>query len=166
MKFIFFIIFLIFTQAANACDLTNIDIGKNFDEIDLNEEKKNIILEFEIENFSEKHFPLYLFCKDEYANIFVEISSYQNKIFKVKYINTDNKKLNLIKFSKDKYFTNFKFDEENDKENIKVLQFLTDTKYYYYTFSKSYNFFSEIFEIVDPNYNNIYTKDTFTDLEK
>jgi len=40
MKFIFFITFLIFTQAANACDLTNIDIGKNFDEIDLNEEKK------------------------------------------------------------------------------------------------------------------------------
>ena len=165
MKYIYILILVFFSKNLFACDLTQLNLDNDLNSLGISDDQKNLIINIKTENFTEHHFPVELICKNAFQDFSLEIFTFENKIFKIKYLNFINKDKPLLSLSKKIYGLDFKFNDQNLNNNFLNSQILDNNKYSYYTFSSTKDNFFEVFEIINPNIDNMFRQENYKKLE-
>lgn len=163
MKYIYILILVFFSNVAFACDLVNLNIGKKFSDISLGELEKTLITKSKFNNFTKIIIPIEILCENSLRDIIIDVYTFDEKIFKLSFTNSDFQNKNLLKISKDIYKINFNFDKDLKKKFI-TLQLIKDNKYFFYYLDQIKKF--EKFEITEPDLNNNFVNLELDELER
>lgn len=163
MKYIYILIIVFFSNITIACDLDNLNIGKKFSDISIGELEKTLIAKSKLNNFTKIIIPIEILCENNLRDIIIDVYTFDEKIFKLSFTNSDFQNKNLLKISRDIYKINFNLDKDL-KKKITTLQFNKDNKYFFYYFDEIKKF--EKFEIIEPDLNNNFVNLKLDELEK
>jgi len=152
---ILFLYFFIFLTKSFSCNFDELNINKDINNLKIN---KIFLINQNIDNdYGKYFFPLEAFCENKYQGIVIEIDTFEDKIFKINFINQVSIEKKALEISNTEY--SIKFNFENNKSNKKNLtrEIKSEDKYYYYTYLlDENNQHLEVFEIVDPKKNNSF----------
>ena len=152
---ILFLYFFIFLTKSFSCNFNELNINKDISNLKIDE---IFLINQDIDNYYGKYFfPIEAFCENKYQGIVIEIDTFEDKIFKINFINQVSIEKKALEISNTEY--SIKFNFENDKSNKKNLtrEIKREDKYYFYTYLLDENNQQlEVFEIVDPKKNNSF----------
>lgn len=152
---ILFLYFFIFLTKSFSCNFNELNINKDINNLKIDE---IFLINQDIDNdYGKYFFPIEAFCENKYQGIVIEINTFEDKIFKINFINQVSIEKKALEISNTEY--SIKFNFENDKSNKKNLtrEIKREDKYYYYTYLLDENNQQlEVFEIVDPKKNNSF----------
>ena len=152
---ILFLYFFIFLTKSFSCNFNELNINKDISNLKIDE---IFLINQDIDNYYGKYFfPIEAFCENKYQGIVIEIDTFEDKIFKINFINQVSIEKKALEISNTEY--SIKFNFENEKSNKKNLtrEIKREDKYYYYTYLLNENNQQlEVFEIVDPKKNNSF----------
>ena len=85
----------------------------------------------------------------------IDLYNYENKIYKIDYINVVSSKKKLVSLAKEKYKIAFEIPKQLLESEPITLQIIKDKIYYYYTFLHNEDGSTlELFEIINDERNN------------
>ena len=150
------LIMLFFASSSFACDFTKLKINKSIDDI---RDEKSFFLNSSIsedEKYKIYQIPIEAFCQDKkYEGTMIDLYNYENKIYKIDYINVVSPKKKLVSLAKDKYKVAFEIPKQLLESEPITLQIIKDKIYYYYTFLHNEDGSTlELFEIINDERNN------------
>jgi len=150
------LIMLFFASSSFACDFTKLKINKSIDDI---RDEKSFFLNSSIsedEKYKIYQIPIEAFCQDKkYEGTMIDLYNYENKIYKIDYINVVSPKKKLVSLAKDKYKVAFEIPKQLLESEPITLQIIKDKIYYYYTFLLNEDGSTlELFEIINDERNN------------
>ena len=150
------LIMLFFASSSFACDFTKLKINKSIDDI---RDEKSFFPNSSIsedEKYKIYQIPIEAFCQDKkYEGTMIDLYNYENKIYKIDYINVVSPKKKLVSLAKDKYKVAFEIPKQLLESEPITLQIIKDKIYYYYTFLHNEDGSTlELFEIINDERNN------------
>src|SRR6056300_1438741 len=116
IKIIFLYLFF-FLSKVYSCNFNNLDIDKDIKKLEIDE---IFLINQNIYNdYGKYFFPIEAFCENNYQGIIIEIDTFEDKIFKINFINQVSIEKKALEISNTEY--SIKFNFENDKSNKKNL---------------------------------------------
>ena len=152
---ILFLYFFIFLTKSFSCNFDELNINKDINNLKIN---KIFLINQNIDNdYGKYFFPLEAFCENKYQGIVIEIDTFEDKIFKINFINQVSIEKKVLEISNTEYSIKFNFENnKSDKKNL-TREIKSKDKYYYYTYLLDENNQQlEVFQIVDPKKNNSF----------
>ena len=121
------LIMLFFASSSFACDFTKLKINKSIDDI---RDEKSFFPNSSIsedEKYKIYQIPIEAFCQDKkYEGTMIDLYNYENKIYKIDYINVVSPKKKLVSLAKDKYKVAFEIPKQLLKSEPITLQIIKD----------------------------------------
>jgi len=164
IKIIFLYLFF-FLSKAYSCNFNNLDIDKDIKKLEIDEIfliKQNVY-----NDYGKYFFPIEAFCENNYQGIIIDIDTFKDKIFKISFINQISSEKKALSISINEYAINFNFEENNSEKKIIKSKLQSKNKHFNYTYLLNENDENlEIFEIIDPETNNLFRETLNIDEEQ
>ena len=152
---ILFLYFFVFITKSFSCNFNELNIDRDIKNLKIDE---IFLINQNIDNdYGKYFFPIEAFCENKYQGVIINIDTLKDKIFKINFINQIGTEKKVLDLSLREYSIDFKFKKNDFEKKIITSEFKSEDKYYYYSylFDENNNLI-EIFEIVDPEKNNLF----------